>query len=108
LRELDTRVLPADAETAKALPRMLANDVRARLRAAASRENAAWHANHSNIRRKRSRSKRISRLPCRGRARTVRGNHTQTFRKIKAIPTYNSRRPGSRVEVRIRAWCNCR
>ena len=42
LRELDARVFPADGATAKALPGMLARDVRARIQAAASRENAAW------------------------------------------------------------------
>jgi hypothetical protein len=43
LRELDARVFPADGETAKSLPRMLARDVQTRLQAAALRENTAWH-----------------------------------------------------------------
>jgi dienelactone hydrolase len=43
LRALDARVFPAEGETAKALPRMLARDVRTRIQAAALRENTAWH-----------------------------------------------------------------
>ena len=33
------------------------------------------------------------------------GNQTHTFRSSKAIPTYNKRSSGSRLHVRIRAWC---
>jgi hypothetical protein len=62
LRELDARVFPADGETAKALPGMLARDVRARIQAAASRENAAWHAARSRDDWERLRDARIRAL----------------------------------------------
>ena len=35
-------------------------------------------------------------------------SHTQTLRRIRATPTYNSRNSGSRVQVRMRAWFICR
>jgi dienelactone hydrolase len=43
LRRLDTRVVPADSERAKELPRMLGRDARARIDAANRRETDAWH-----------------------------------------------------------------
>src|SRR5262249_58893846 len=62
LRELDARVFPADGETAKTLPGMLARDVRTRIRAAASRENAAWHDAKSRADWERLRDARIQAL----------------------------------------------
>jgi dienelactone hydrolase len=43
LRRLDTRVVPADSERARELPRMLGRDARARIDTANRRETAAWH-----------------------------------------------------------------
>jgi dienelactone hydrolase len=43
LRRLDVRVVPADSERAKELPRMLGRDARARIDAANRRETEAWH-----------------------------------------------------------------
>jgi dienelactone hydrolase len=43
LRRLDVRVVPADSERAKELPRMLGRDARSRIDAANRRETAAWH-----------------------------------------------------------------
>ncbi|HKI31617.1 MAG TPA: acetylxylan esterase [Gemmataceae bacterium] len=43
LRKLDVRVVPADSERAKELPRMLGRDARARIDAANRRETEAWH-----------------------------------------------------------------
>jgi dienelactone hydrolase len=42
IRDLDGRVFAPDSDQAKQLPRMLADDVRARIRAANVRENKAW------------------------------------------------------------------
>jgi cephalosporin-C deacetylase-like acetyl esterase len=42
LRGLDARVIPADSDRGRALSRMVADDVRRRMREANERENAAW------------------------------------------------------------------
>ncbi len=44
LRELDVRAVPAGSEAAKALPQMLARDIRSRRAAANRRETLAWRA----------------------------------------------------------------
>jgi dienelactone hydrolase len=43
LQKLDLRVVPADSDRAKELPRMLGRDARARIDAANRRETEAWH-----------------------------------------------------------------
>jgi hypothetical protein len=43
LRKLDVRVVPADSERARELPRMLGSDARVRIGAANRRETEAWH-----------------------------------------------------------------
>jgi dienelactone hydrolase len=44
LRDLDARVIPADGDEAKRLPRMLAQDAREAIRQANERETKAWRA----------------------------------------------------------------
>jgi hypothetical protein len=62
LGELDARVFPAGGETAKAFSGMLARDVRTRIQAAASRENAAWQNARSRADWERLRDARIQAL----------------------------------------------
>jgi hypothetical protein len=48
------------------------------------------------------------RPPRRRSASTCQCSHTHTLRRIKATATYKKRSSGSRVQVVIRARCNCR
>jgi dienelactone hydrolase len=62
LRELDTRVVPADSELGKQLGRMLAKDVRSRIQAANERESKAWRAIKTKADWERYRDQRIRAL----------------------------------------------
>jgi dienelactone hydrolase len=62
LRKLDVRVVPADSEKAKELPRMLGRDARARLDAVNRRETEAWHKVTTREQWERFRDQRIEAL----------------------------------------------
>jgi hypothetical protein len=62
LRELDTRVIPADSELGKQLGRMLAKDVRARIQEANERESKAWRSIKTKADWERYRDQRIRAL----------------------------------------------
>jgi dienelactone hydrolase len=62
LRKLDVRVVPADSERAKELPRMLGRDARARIGIANRRETEAWHKVTTRAEWERYRDRRIGAL----------------------------------------------
>src|SRR5581483_5808931 len=72
------------------------------------RMSSATCCNQSSIWRNRKRRKSTRRPPRRGSARCCQCSQTHTLRRTRAMPTYSSRSSGSRVHVRIRAWCSCR
>lgn len=62
LRAMDARVVPADSELGRRLPRMTADDVRARLREAGRRQTEAWRRLDSQADWERFRDARIAAL----------------------------------------------
>ena len=69
IRRLDVRVVAADSDAAKELPRMLGRDARARIDVANRRETEAWHNITSRTEWEDYRDRRIDAL--RGLARPI-------------------------------------